>query len=67
MNVQKTLSIICKRKPIEEENMNLQNESRNKRQTVNIQKNECRLQKEEILLKENQGQLSSFLITVCKL
>lgn len=31
MNVQKTLSITCKRKPIEEKKMNLQNEWKKKR------------------------------------
>ena len=34
MNVQKTLPVMCKRKSIEEKKMNLQNESRNKRQPV---------------------------------
>lgn len=57
MNVQKTLSIICKRKPMEEEKMNLQNESRNKRQTVNTQKNECRLEREGLLLKKNKDSI----------
>lgn len=32
MNVQKTLPIMCKRKTTEKKKMNLQNESRNKRQ-----------------------------------
>lgn len=46
MNVQKTLSITCKRKPIEEKKMNLQNEWK-KKDTANIQKNECRLENKD--------------------
>jgi hypothetical protein len=49
MNFQKILSIIFKRKLIEEKNMHSQNESSNKRQTSNTKENEHRLDKEEIL------------------
>lgn len=65
MNVQKTVSIICKRKHTEEKKMNLQDELRGKK-TTNMQKNECRLGREERFAKEKQRQ-SSFFITVNKL
>jgi hypothetical protein len=55
MNFQKILSIIFKRKLIEEKNMHSQNESSNKRQTSNTKENEHRLDKEEIFMKDKQG------------